>query len=165
MPEHSGGGSKTPLVDDLVARHKAKTTGVETGVGSDGRGVQYRKVDESESPLGWESFIADSVFENIPKMVEDDVELCKTVNSYVKSIRFDKGIPSDAATNGRSLLWFELLRTVGWLDEFLSKETVPEPLTKDEFTRLTAKWETDTGMDWRTWFQASERMRSCEWSR
>lgn len=165
MPEHSGGGSKTPIVDDLIARHKAKTTGVETGVGSDGRGVQYRKVDESgegESPLGWENFIADAVFENIPKLVEDDVELCKTVNSYVKSIRFDKTIPSDAARNGRSLLWFELLRTVGWLDVFLSNESVSEPLKEDEFTDLTARWKTDTGMDWRTWFQLLCYLRSAK---
>jgi hypothetical protein len=165
MQEQSGGSSKKSLVDDVIERYKAKTVGVETGAGSDGRGVQYRKLDDSgegESPLGWEDFIADAVFENIPKMVEDDVELCKTVNSYVKSIRFNKGIPSDAARNGRSFLWFELLRTVGWLDEFLSKETVPEPLTKDEFTRLTGKWASDTGMDWRTWFQLLCYLRSAK---
>jgi len=170
MPEHSGGGSKTPLVDDLIARHKAKTIHLETGVKSDGsdapkEALKYRKVDESgegESPLGWEDFIADAVFENIPKMVEDDVELCKTVNSYVKSIRFDKGIPSDAARNGRSLLWFELLRTVGWLDVFLSNKRVSEPLRRDEFTDLTMRWETDTGMDWRTWFQLLCYLRSAK---
>jgi hypothetical protein len=165
MQEHSGGSSKKSLVDDVIERYKAKTLGVETGAGSDGRGVQYRKLDDSgegESPLGWEDFIADAVFENIPKMVEDDVELCKTVNSYVKSIRFDKGIPSDAARNGRSLLWFELLRAVGWLDAFLSNEGVSETLTKGEFTRLTGKWASETGMDWRTWFQLLCYLRSAK---
>jgi len=169
------------FVDDLIARHKAKTIGVRTG--SDGSDApkepfKYRKLDDSgegESPLGWEDFIADSVFENIPKMVEDDVELCKTVNSYVNSIRYDKGIASDAKLNGRSLLWFELLRTVGWLDDFLSsKDVVAEVLKKDsplkkdeplkhgEFTRLTAKWASDTGIDWRTWFHLLCFLRSAK---
>ena len=163
----STGGTlvKMSLVDDVIKRYKAKTTDVSTGVGSDGRGVQYRKLDDSgegESPLGWEDFIADAVFENIPKIVADDVELCKTVKSYVKSISFDNGIPSDVARNGRSILWFELLRTVGWLDTFLSNESVSEPLTKDEFTRLTGKWASDTGMDWRTWFQLLCYLRSAK---
>lgn len=168
MPEHNGG--KTSLVDDIIARHKAKTVGVRTGAVNDGsdapkEALQYRKVDErgkGESPLGWEEFIADAVFENIPKMAANDVELCKTVNSYVESIRSDKSIPSDAVKNGRSLLWFELLRTVGWLDEFLSTESVSQPLKSKEFTRLTEKWASDTGVDWRTWFQLLCYLRSAK---
>ena len=146
MAEHG-----TSIVYDVIARHRFRAP-VVRNTGMD--------ASNSDSFLGWEDFVADVVFENIPKVVADDVELCKVVEPYVNSIRVDKGIPSDAARNGRSLLWFELLRKVGWLDEFLSNESVSEPLTDAEFKRLTAKWASETGMDWRKWFQLLCYLRS-----